>query len=418
MKKRISFLLAIACLLGTLTFSGCGKDKNNNTDNGTDTGDGTSAQKTTVSLKIWSAQDDQQMTKQMCEAYAAANTDKIYNFSYGVVGIGEAKTMILDDPDAAADVFHFSNDQIADLVAAGALAQIGGSYKETVIAENGEGSVDAATVDGKLYAFPATADNGYFLYYNKEVFPEAPDTLEEILAACTDGKRFAMKMSDSWYVASFFLTAGCSFSEDKTIDFNTEAGLAAARAMNTLAKDVRFVNFGTDYDSAVVSAFGDGSVIACVSGTWLADKIASEIGEENLGAAKLPKIVIDGEEMQMRGFAGYKLVGVNASSEAQSEAVKLAAWLTNETNQMKRFTDRGMGPSNTKVAQSDAVRENEVLAALAEQLQYSVSQNNVPGIYWTAAEGFGTDIVSGTVSDDALQGMLDTLVATVNNPIT
>ena len=66
MKKRISFLLAIACLIGTLTFSGCGKNKNN-TDNGTDTGDGTNTQKTTVSLKIWSAQDDQQMTKQMCE---------------------------------------------------------------------------------------------------------------------------------------------------------------------------------------------------------------------------------------------------------------------------------------------------------------------------------------------------------------
>ncbi len=416
MKKQLSFLLALACLLGTLSLSSCGKNKNEN--GGESGGNGADGQKETVTLKVWGSQDDQQMIRQMCESFAAANTDKTYTFNYGVVGIGEAKTVILDDPDAAADVFHFSNDQIADLVAAGALAQIGGSYKETVIAENGEGSVDAATVNEKLYAFPATADNGYFLYYNKAVFPEAPDTMEEILAACTDGKRFAMKMSDSWYVASFFLTAGCSFSEDMKIDFNTENGLAAARAMNALAKDPRFVNFGTDYDSAVVSAFGDGTVIACVSGTWLADKIANEIGEENLGAAKLPKIEIGGEELQMRGFAGYKLVGVNAASKAQSDAVKLAAWLTNETNQMKRFTDRGMGPSNKAAAQSDEVQANEVLAALAEQLQYSVSQNNVPGVYWTAAEGFGTDIVSGTVPDDALQGMLDTLVDTVNNPIT
>ncbi len=419
MKKHISFLLALACLMGTLTLSSCGRNKTNEGDKG-QSGDGGSGdtQKTSVSLKVWGAQDDQQMLRQMCESFAAANTDKTYTFSYGVVGEGEAKTMILDDPDAAADVFHFSNDQLADLVAAGALAQIGGTYKADVIAQNGEGSVEAAVMDGKLYAFPATADNGYFLYYNKEVFPEAPDTMEEILAACTDGRRFAMKMSDSWYVASFFLTAGCTFSEEKKIDFNTENGLAAARAMNALAKDPRFVNFGTDYDSAVVSAFGDGTVIACVSGTWLADKIANEIGEENLGATKLPKIMIGGEEMQMRGFAGYKMVGVNPSSKEQAEAVKLAAWLTNETNQMKRYTDRGMGPSNTAVAQSDAVRENEVLSALSEQLMYSVSQNNVPGVYWTAAEGFGTDIVSGTVSDDALQGMLDTLVNTVNNPIT
>lgn len=418
MKRWISALLAGACLIGTLSFGGCGKNKNNenNGDNGNNGGSG--GEKPTVTLKVWGAQDDQVMIRQMCEAFAAANTDKVYTFTYGVVGEGEAKTIIMDDPDAAADVFHFSNDQITDLVSAGILSQIGGSYRDTVIAENGEGSVEASTVDGKLYAFPATADNGYFLYYNKAVFDKAPDTMAEILAACTDGRRFAMKISDSWYTASFFMTAGCTFSEDKTIDFNSEKGLLAARAMNALAKDPRFVNFGTDYDSAAVSGFGDGTVVAAVSGTWLREKIASEIGEENIGAAKLPKIEIGGEEMQMRGFAGYKLVGVNAASKSQADAVKLAAWLTNETNQMLRYTERGMGPSNKKVAESAEVKQNEVLAALSEQLQYSVSQNNVPGSWWTAGEGFGTDIVSGTVSDESLQGMLDTLVQTVNNPIT
>lgn len=395
----------------TLSFAGCGRD------NGNADGNNDEEKKEAVSLKVWGAQDDQTMLREMCDAFAAANTDKTYTFSFGVVGEGEAKTMILDDPEAAADVFSFSNDQIADLVSAGVLSQLGGSYKEKVTAENGEGSVEAATVNGKLYAFPATADNGYFLYYNKAVFPEAPDTLTEILAACTDGRRFAMKLSDSWYVASFFLTAGCTFSEDKKIDFNSEAGLSAAKAMNDLAKDPRFVWFGTDYDSAVVTAFGDGTVVACVSGTWLSDKIANEIGEENLGAAKLPKIVLDGEEVQMRGFAGYKMIGVNAGSKVQEDAVKLAAWLTNEENQMKRFTDRGMGPSNTAAAQSEAVKQNVALAALAEQLQFSVSQNNVPASYWPAADGFGTDIVSGTVEDSALQGMLDTLTSTVNNPI-
>jgi len=413
MKRLLAFFLACVCLLGTLSLAGCGKNKDN--ENEGDAADG--GKKESVTLKVWGAQDDQQMIRGMCEAYAAANTDKTYTFTYGVVGEGEAKNMIMDDPDAAADVFHFANDQIADLVAAGILAQIGGSYKDTVTAENGEGSVEAATVDGKLYAFPATADNGYFLYYNKAVYENAPDTLEEILAKCTDGRRFAMKISDSWYTAAFFLTAGCSFSPEKTIDFDSENGLAAARAMNALAKDPRFVDFGTDYDASVISGFGSGTVAAAVSGTWLYEKIANEIGEENVGAAKLPKIQIGGETVQMRGFAGYKLVGVNAASKAQAEAVKLAAWLTNETNQMLRYTERGMGPSNVKVAGSDAVKSNEALAALAEQLQYSVSQNYVPASWWTAGQGFGTDIVSGTVTDEALPGMLKTLVTTVNNPV-
>ena len=400
MKRMIAGTLAV---LSLCSLGGCGT-KN-------------PAGEDAVSLRVWGSQDDQQMLRKMCEDFAAANPDKNYTFHFGVVGEGDAKKIFLDDPAAAADVFHFSNDQLSDLVSAGALAQIGGEYRERAERENGAGSVDASMIDGKLYAFPATADNGYFLYYNKKYFDEAPDTLDDILAACNQERKFAMKLSDSWYCASFFLTAGCTFSEEKKIDFNSPAGLAAATAMNALCRDSRFINFGADYDSSMISGFGDGSVIAAVSGTWTAEKIASEIGAENLGAAKLPKVKIGGEELQMRGFAGYKLVGVNASSAHPEDAVKLAAWLTNEENQMKRFTERAAGPSNTNVAESGAVKANVALAALADQLQYSVSQNNVPASYWTAAEGFGTDLVRGNVPDAELQAKLDALVEVVNNPI-
>ena len=408
MKRLVSLLLIGAALLPAMT--GCRKEN-------TDTENPNNTDTPTVTLKVWGAQDDQAMLREMCDAFAQANPDKKYNFTYGVVGEGEAKKIFLDDPDAAADVFHFANDQIADLVSAGALAQIGGSYRTAVEEENLTGAVDAAMVDGKLYAFPATADNGYFLYYNKAVFDHAPNTLAEILSLCTDGRKFAMKVSDSWYLASFFLSAGCTFSEDKKIDFNSADGVAAARAINALCRDPRFVNFGAEYDPSIIAGFGDGSVIAAVSGTWNAEKIASEIGAENLGATKLPMIEIDGQEVQMIGFAGYKLVGVNAGSRSPEDAVKLAAWLTNEENQLKRLRERSMAPANKNAAADPAVMENPALAALSEQMPHAVSQNNVPASYWTAAEGFGTDLAAGNVPDDALQGKLDVLTETVNNPI-
>lgn len=43
---------------------------------------------------------------------------------------------------------------------------------EEVSAENIKESVDAATLNGKLYGYPMTADNGYFMYYNKDYFTE------------------------------------------------------------------------------------------------------------------------------------------------------------------------------------------------------------------------------------------------------
>ena len=408
MKRLLALCLALAAVMPCL--AGC--RKNNADDENPNHTDIPS-----VTLKVWGAQDDQAILRDMCNAFAQAHPEKKYSFTYGVVGEGDAKKIFLDDPEAAADVFHFANDQIADLVSAGALAQIGGSYRTAVEEENLTGAVDAATVGGKLYAFPATADNGYFLYYNKAVFEQAPNTLAEILSLCTDGRKFAMKVSDSWYLASFFLTAGCTFREDKKIDFNSANGLAAARAVNALCRDPRFVNFGADFDPSIIAGFGDGSVIAAVSGTWNAEKIAAEIGAENLGATKLPVIEIEGVEAQMIGFAGYKLVGVNAGTRYPEDAVKLAAWLTNEENQLKRLRERSMAPANKKAAEDPAVMENPALAALSEQMPYAVSQNNVPASYWVAAEGFGTDLVAGNVPDEALQGKLDVMTETVNNPI-
>ena len=408
MKRLLALCLALAAVMPCL--AGC--RKNNADDENPNHTDIPS-----VTLKVWGAQDDQAILRDMCNAFAQAHPEKKYSFTYGVVGEGDAKKIFLDDPEAAADVFHFANDQIADLVSAGALAQIGGSYRTAVEEENLTGAVDAAMVGGKLYAFPATADNGYFLYYNKAVFEQAPNTLAEILSLCTDGRRFAMKVSDSWYLASFFLTAGCTFNEDKKIDFNSKNGVAAARAVNALCRDPRFVNFGADFDPSIIAGFGDGSVIAAVSGTWNAEKIAAEIGMENLGATKLPVIEIEGVEAQMIGFAGYKLVGVNAGSRHPEDAVKLAAWLTNEENQLKRLRERSMAPANKKAAEDPSVMENPALAALSEQMPYAVSQNNVPASYWVAAEGFGTDLVAGNVPDEALQGKLDVLTETVNNPI-
>ena len=150
MNKRIfSAVLAAAALAGSLSLTSCGRDKNAET----------------VSLRIWGAQDDQNMLREMCDSFAKAHPDKQYEFTFGVVGEGTAKQMILDDPDAAADVFHFANDQIGDLVAAGALAQIGGSYRDAVTAENGEGSVEASMVEDVLQQIQTPDDRIHIVFF-------------------------------------------------------------------------------------------------------------------------------------------------------------------------------------------------------------------------------------------------------------
>ena len=79
-------------------------------------------------------------------------------------------------------MFAFADDQVAALAAAGALDPI--ENAEEIRAANLSASVEAASVGDTLYAYPLTADNGYFLYYDKSCFSEEDvQSLDRMLEA-------------------------------------------------------------------------------------------------------------------------------------------------------------------------------------------------------------------------------------------
>lgn len=413
MKKLVALLLAVAMVL---SMAACQKTEAPAVDTAepsVEATDAPAAEKETVTLKVWGAQDDQTMLGEMIEAFKAAHPDKEYAIELAVVGEPDAKARYLEDPAAAADVFAFSNDQLKDLVEAGALYEVSGAYKDTVLAENGEGSIGAVTLNDKLYAFPMTADNGYFLYYDKSVIDEtAVQSLDGMLAAANAaGKKVFMDLSNGWYIASFFLGAGCTLGIDEegkqVCDFNGEKGLAAAEALKAFAADPAFM---TGDDAVLQGGMGD-TLCAGVSGTWNASAMIEKLGD-NYAAAKLPTFTVNGEQVQLSSFAGYKCIGVSKLTKSPVDAMELAAWLTNEENQIKRFTDRAMGPSNIKAAANEAVLADPALAALAAQGAYAVSQNDVLGNYWAPAEAFGA-LMEAKDYSSSLQEQLDAMTAQI-----
>lgn len=406
MKKFLKLLVSASMLL---TLAACGNG-------GADTPEAPE----TVTLKVWASQEDQTVTQEMIDAYIEAQKetypDTTFDITLAVVSEADAKTKYLEDPAAAADVFTFANDQLTDLVNAGALAEVTRN-KDDIVARNGEGSIGSATKGDALYAYPMTADNGYFLYYNKEVITD-PTSLDAILKdANAAGKKVFMDVSNGWYIASFFLGNGGTLAVDaegnQTCDFNNEKGLAAAEAIKVFTADPAFL---TGDDAVLNSGFQDGSVVAGVSGVWNAETMMANLGD-NYAATKLPTFTVGGEQVQMSSFGGYKLIGVNSQTKAEYTvfAMDLADWLTNEANQVKRFEARGYGPSNTNAAASDAVQANVALAALSLQSQYAVSQNDVLGQYWAPAEAFGTTMEAKDYSTP-MQELLDTMVTQITTP--
>ncbi len=433
--KLTAIALCLAALCGVLGACARGGSDGEGTGTGpSGNNGGNSAAGKTVTLTIWGSQEDQQMLKEMCDAYAKENPDKTYKFQFGVLGEGNSSDKILNDVEAGPDIFNFPSDRINAFYAGGALARIGGDLETRVKADNAEGAVDAATVEvngeDHLYAFPVTGDNCYFLYYDKSVFenPEDLQSMDRILdVAEAAGKKVHFKINDDgWYLASFFfadedlkydVTYNARMVEEKVeINFDSEDGLEVMKSIRHYINRDGFVA-QTD-DSKIIAAFtpdanGNRECAAAVSGTWNAATIKELLGE-NMGVCILPTVKIGGEDVRLSGFMGYKLMGVNGYSQNKGEAAKLAAYLTNEENQLKRFKVRGLGPTNKKVASLPEVMDDPIIATVLEQAAYNRSQKDVPSAFWTPMASLITPLLTAksegkTVTDEQLQGYLDAL---------
>lgn len=414
MKKKVLSALLCMSMVATM-IAGCG-----NSDASTETaGTEAAGNGETIALTVWAAEEDQVLTQQLVDGFIAANPDQTFEITLGVESEAKAKDDILVDPEAAADVFAFASDQITDLVKAGVLQPV--QDVEKISSENVAGSVEAATVDGTLYAYPMSADNGYFLFYDSTVVTD-PTNWDAILADCAAAnKKAGMVMASGWYNAGFFYGAGftTALNEDGStaMDWNGTsadgiAGTDVVQGMLDIATNAAFLPI-TDGDTS--NQIASGELAAIISGTWDAEAVEKAFGE-GYAATALPTYTCAGNQIPMGSAAGYKMIGVNANSEQVGWAMELAKWLTNEASQTERFTQRQIGPSNIAAGQAPEVQENVALVAVTAQNGANGVVQVVGGGYWEPTKTFGEIIAQGNPEGTDLQTLLDNVVAAVGQP--
>ena len=404
--------------------------------NNTNTEAAADASNETVALTLWGAEEDQALLAQLVEEFKAAYPDQTFDIQIGIESESTAKDTVLTDIEAAADVFAFANDQLNDLVSAGALLNLSGDVSavlpaytgktlDDVLAANVEGSVSAATKDGNVYAFPMGGGNNYFLYYDStKITADQAKSWDELLSAAeAAGGKVGMTFASGWYNASFFLGAGfiSDMNPDGTtvIDWNGTSsdgytGVDVVKAMAAIAAHPGFLAIA---DGDISNQIASGAVCAVVSGTWDAGAAETAFGE-GYAATKLPTFTCAGDQVQMSCYSGFKLMGVNAYSKNSGWAVLLAEFLTNEASHTARFEARQLAPTNLNAAANDAVTSNVAIAASAAQDVYG-SVQNVGGKFWDPTATFGQMIANGELGSDdaAIQTALDTLVEGVTAPV-
>ena len=303
------------------------------------------------------------------------------------------------------DLFTFAQDQLARLVVDGKLAAVNTSG---FASDCGEGGVNAVSLHGKAYGYPITSDNGYFLYFDKNVISN-PGSMEAILADCeAAGKTFHFEINNGWYNSSFFFGAGCTIDFDVdsngnfssvTADVDSANGLKAAKAMYTLVSSPAFV------DNSVAS-HAEGAA-ALVSGTWDANDVRELFGS-GYAAAKLPAA----GGFQLSSYAGYKIIGVRPQdAERQKIAMEIAEYLSSSDAQVLRHDEKGWLPAR-KSAQS-RVSLTVAEKALLAQNHYARPQKSIHGGFWDLSRSFGKSLIhlaqSGNKpSDNELRSLLKT----------
>ena len=429
MRKKINAIFITAVLAASL--SGCAGSDRESKITDADTELRYSAENTDetallsdngdVELTVWGAEEDEALLTRIIEDFQTEYKGQAnFHITYAAQSESNCKDALMGDLEAGADVFAFADDQLNTLVAAGALEPV--ENADRIKSENLPGAVEAASVGSTLYAYPLTADNGYFLYYNKQFFnQEDIKSFDRMLQIAEEnGKKITMDWSSAWYVYSFFGNTGLEvgLNSDGITNFctwnQTEGdikGEDVANAMLAIAESPAFLN---TVEEGFLEGVQDGSVIAGVSGVWNAVAMEEAWGAD-YGASKLPTYTCAERQIQMASFSGYKLIGVNAYSEHYTWAVRLAEWISNEKNQQLRFEMRGQGPANTKAAASADVQSSPAITALLEQSEFSCLQR-IGGNFWDPVSAFALNMAAGNPDEKGLQEQLDSMVEGITAP--
>lgn len=383
----------------------------------------TDNQNQTVELKVWAEEYDFDLMNMMIESFKQEYADEAsFEITIEANSESETKDNVLSDVHNAADVFLIPDDQLSVMVASGALEPIPDA--EAVSSRNTPESSESATINGKMYAYPVTADNGYFLYYNKKYFSEKDvQTLDGILEiAKKNKKKFTMELTSGWYMYAFFGNTGLEMglNDDGVTNHcnwnSTEGeikGTDIAKAMLAVTKNS---GFESREDGLFVEGVSDGSIIAGISGVWNSMDVKKSWGDD-YGACKLPTYTCNGKQIQMASFTGYKMAGVNYYSQNKDWAYKFADWISNEENQKLRFVERNQGPSNINAAASDEVTESPAIKAVIEQSEFGVLQR-VGNKFWDPCADFGAVMAAGNPDNIDLQELMDKLANGISAAIT
>jgi arabinogalactan oligomer/maltooligosaccharide transport system substrate-binding protein len=309
--------------------------------------------------------------------------------TYEEVGAVDAKGKMQTDGPAGvgADVFDAPHDHTGELVASGLILE-NALFGDRVKNDYVKAASDAVSYEGKVYGYP-TAIETYGLFYNTDVFPEAPKTYEEIIAKAktfndVKANKFAFMwdVGNAYFSHSFIAGGGGYIFKDGTdkddVGIDSAGAIEGAKSLMAL-KEILPINAADSSAQIFEGLFHEGKVGAMIDGPWEVD--ASNKSGVNYAVAPLPKLT-NGD--QQSSFSGIKTLFVSAYSKYPVAAQMFASLATSDEMLLKRYELTKQIPPVTKLMESDAIKSDPMVAPFLVQAGYAVPMPSIPqmGLVW------------------------------------
>ncbi|MFA9556388.1 extracellular solute-binding protein [Evansella sp. AB-rgal1] len=391
--KRI-MLMAMMVVLSLMVIA-CGPDNdppanngdNNSATNGNNdsTNDGTNNSASDVpekpeSLEIWANDDEYQFAavEYLVQQFVEETGIEVTVTPRLMADQDEA--FQLDAPGGIGpDLIFQPHDRLGNLVAQNLLAPLEAS--EDVLAQYTEDAIGAFSMDGVVYGAPLVMENTA-LYYNKDLVPEVPSTMEELYElaeeltnTANDEYGFLFEALNFYHVHPWIGGyGGYVFAQDAEgnydpddIGLNNEGTIAAFEEIQSLFDRGLIPRSVTE--DVLNGLFTDGKVGMVVSGPWALANFSGALGD-SLGVAPIPTLS-NGEEPTP--FAGVKGWLVSNYSDNTYWASQLALHLTTADSQAYYYAETGEIP-----ARPDADVDNPFAEGFLQQSQTAIPMPNIP----------------------------------------
>lgn len=369
-------------------------------------------------LKVWEATEQMDYMKEVGAAF-----EKEYGVpvTFEVVAGGDQGGRLATDGPAklAADVLTLPHDQIAQAVKAGLLLPndvFEDETRKTML----ETAVAASSYDGVLYGYPKSVET-YALFYNKDLFPEAPKTWDEIIKfadSYTDAKQ--NKYSIMWEFVGYYsypfigTFGGYFFGKDNTdasdIGLNSPGAVEGFKFLQSLKPLLPMNAADVTYD-VKTQLFTDGKLALNIDGPWSVSAFKDKV---NFGVAPLPAMP---NGKISTSFSGVKSYYVNSYSQYPIAARLFANFAANKENQLKNYEMTGAIPANKEAGEAPAIKDDPITSGFFEQFSHSTPMPGIAEINatWEPLKAAFTSIWDDPKSD--VQKTLDTTVSTIKASI-